>query len=157
LQVKCYCDAGFETDRDDTKSQTRYIFTLNGGAVVWKSSKQSTTTQHATEAEYIAAVEAAKEAVWIKNSNSVKLRFTINPNSVKAESVVFGFHDKGFTFFLVWDMYWISLDDNMVNVVEEQKQFATWCRNAQVLKFFELSSKFAYVKKKQLRDCGVLC
>nr|GEV72558.1 hypothetical protein [Tanacetum cinerariifolium] len=41
--------------------------------------------------------------------------------------------------------------------VEEQKQFATWCRNAQVLKFFELLSKFAYVKKKQLRDCGVLC
>nr|GFB46157.1 hypothetical protein [Tanacetum cinerariifolium] len=40
LQVKCYCDAGFETDRDDTKSQTGYVFTLNGGAVVWKSSKQ---------------------------------------------------------------------------------------------------------------------
>nr|GEW86061.1 retrotransposon protein, putative, Ty1-copia subclass [Tanacetum cinerariifolium] len=34
LQVKCYCDAGFETDRDDTKSQTGYVFTLNGGAVV---------------------------------------------------------------------------------------------------------------------------
>ncbi|GJT16209.1 hypothetical protein Tco_0874915 [Tanacetum coccineum] len=50
LQVKCYCDAGFETDRDDTKSQTRYVFVLNGGVVVWKSSKQSTTAQHATEA-----------------------------------------------------------------------------------------------------------
>ncbi|GJV02549.1 retrotransposon protein, putative, ty1-copia subclass [Tanacetum coccineum] len=62
LQVKCYCDAGFETDRDDTKSQTGYVFVLNGGAVVWKSSKQSTTAQHATEAEYI----AAKEAVWIR-------------------------------------------------------------------------------------------
>nr|GEW61262.1 hypothetical protein [Tanacetum cinerariifolium] len=37
LQVKCYCDAGFETDRDDTKSQTGYVFTLNGGAVVWKT------------------------------------------------------------------------------------------------------------------------
>ncbi|GKE95274.1 retrotransposon protein, putative, ty1-copia subclass, partial [Tanacetum coccineum] len=44
------------------------------GAVVWKSSKQSTTAQHATEAEYIAASEAAKEAaseaakeaVWIR-------------------------------------------------------------------------------------------
>ncbi|GJS99345.1 hypothetical protein Tco_0820515 [Tanacetum coccineum] len=48
LQVKCYCDTGFETDRDDTKSQTRYVFVLNGGAVVWKSSKQSTTAQHAT-------------------------------------------------------------------------------------------------------------
>nr|GFD50893.1 putative retrotransposon protein [Tanacetum cinerariifolium] len=55
LQVKCYCDAGFETDRDDTKSLTGYVFTLNGGAVVWKSSKQSTTAQHAAEAEYIAA------------------------------------------------------------------------------------------------------
>nr|GFC59235.1 hypothetical protein [Tanacetum cinerariifolium] len=29
-------------------------------------SKQSTTAQHATEAEYIAAAEAAKEAVWIR-------------------------------------------------------------------------------------------
>ncbi|GJU54337.1 retrotransposon protein, putative, ty1-copia subclass [Tanacetum coccineum] len=68
LQVKCYCDAGFETDRDDTKSQTGYVFVLNGGAVVWKSSKQSTTAQHATEAEYIAASEAAKEAVWTKTA-----------------------------------------------------------------------------------------
>nr|GFC91358.1 retrotransposon protein, putative, Ty1-copia subclass [Tanacetum cinerariifolium] len=66
LQVKCYCDAGFETDRDDTKSKTGYVFTLNGGAVVGKSSKQSTTAQHAAEAEYIAAAEAVKEAVWIR-------------------------------------------------------------------------------------------
>ncbi|GKF38852.1 hypothetical protein Tco_0118913 [Tanacetum coccineum] len=29
----CYCDAGFETDRDDTKSQTGYVFILNGCAV----------------------------------------------------------------------------------------------------------------------------
>nr|GFC11678.1 hypothetical protein [Tanacetum cinerariifolium] len=66
LLVNGYCDDGFETDRDDTKSQTRHVFVLNGGMVVWKSSKQSTTAQHATEAEYIAASEAAKEAVWIK-------------------------------------------------------------------------------------------
>ncbi|GJU47450.1 hypothetical protein Tco_1204716 [Tanacetum coccineum] len=32
LRVDCYCDAGFETDRDDTKSQTGYVFILNGGA-----------------------------------------------------------------------------------------------------------------------------
>nr|GEY56372.1 hypothetical protein [Tanacetum cinerariifolium] len=58
LQVNCYYDAGFETDRDDMKSQTRYIFVLNGGAVEWKRFKQSTTAQHVTEAEYIAASEA---------------------------------------------------------------------------------------------------
>ncbi|GJV60001.1 hypothetical protein Tco_1466101 [Tanacetum coccineum] len=56
----------FETDRDDTKSQTGYVFILNGGAVDWKSSKQSTTAMSATEAEYIAASEAAMEAVWIR-------------------------------------------------------------------------------------------
>ncbi|GJX92709.1 hypothetical protein Tco_0347295 [Tanacetum coccineum] len=33
LRVECYCDAGFETDRDDTKSQTGYVFVLNGGVV----------------------------------------------------------------------------------------------------------------------------
>nr|GEX17015.1 hypothetical protein [Tanacetum cinerariifolium] len=66
LRVNCYYDAGFETDRDDTKSQTGHVFVLNGGAVVWKSSKQSTTAQHATEAKYIAPSEAAKEAVWIR-------------------------------------------------------------------------------------------
>ncbi|GKC12161.1 putative retrotransposon protein [Tanacetum coccineum] len=66
LRVDCYCDAGFETDRDDIKSQTGYVFVLNGGAVDWKSSKQSTTAMSATEAEYIAALEAAMEAVWIR-------------------------------------------------------------------------------------------
>ncbi|GJX64226.1 retrotransposon protein, putative, ty1-copia subclass [Tanacetum coccineum] len=66
LRVDCYCDAGFETDRDDTKSQTGFVSILNGGAVDWKSSKQSTTAMSATEAEYIAALEAAMEAVWIR-------------------------------------------------------------------------------------------
>ncbi|GJT11916.1 retrotransposon protein, putative, ty1-copia subclass [Tanacetum coccineum] len=66
LRVECYCDAGFETDRDDTKSQTGYVFVLNGGAVDWKSSKQSTTAMSATESEYIAASEAVMEAVWIR-------------------------------------------------------------------------------------------
>ncbi|GKD75416.1 hypothetical protein Tco_1333698 [Tanacetum coccineum] len=66
LRVDCYCDAGFETDRDDTKSQTGYVFILHGGVVDWKSSKQSTTAMSATEAEYIAASKAAMEAVWIR-------------------------------------------------------------------------------------------
>ncbi|GJW73531.1 retrotransposon protein, putative, ty1-copia subclass [Tanacetum coccineum] len=66
LRVDCYCDAGFETDRYDTKSQTGYVFVLNGGAVDWKSSKQSTIAMSATESEYIAASEAAMEAVWIR-------------------------------------------------------------------------------------------
>ncbi|GKC12810.1 retrotransposon protein, putative, ty1-copia subclass [Tanacetum coccineum] len=66
LRVDYYCDAGFETDRDDTKSQTRYVFIFNGGVVDWKSSKQSTIAMSAIEAEYIAASKAGMEAVWIR-------------------------------------------------------------------------------------------
>nr|GFB02026.1 hypothetical protein [Tanacetum cinerariifolium] len=33
LRVSCYTDAGYLTDTDDLKSQTRYVFVLNGGAV----------------------------------------------------------------------------------------------------------------------------
>ena len=39
---------------------------MNGAAIVKKSSKQETTAYSTTEAEYIAASDAAKEAVWIK-------------------------------------------------------------------------------------------
>ena len=42
------------------------MFTLNGGAVSWKSSKQELTADSTTESEYIAASKAAKEVVWIK-------------------------------------------------------------------------------------------
>nr|GEW41801.1 hypothetical protein [Tanacetum cinerariifolium] len=63
LQVDCYCDARFKTDRDDIKSQTGYVFILNGGLIDWKRSKQSTTAMSTLEAEYIAASEASIEAV----------------------------------------------------------------------------------------------
>lgn len=67
LCVRGYTDASFQTHKDDFRSQSGYIFTLNRGAVSWKSSKQSTVADSTTEAEYIVAAEAAKEAVWIRN------------------------------------------------------------------------------------------
>jgi hypothetical protein len=66
LVVNSYTDASFQTDKDDSASQSRFVFCLNGGALSWKSSKQDTVADSTTEAEYIAASEAAKEAVWIR-------------------------------------------------------------------------------------------
>ena len=61
LVVNSYVDASFDTDLDDSKSQTGYIFLLNGGAVSWCSSKQSVVAGSTCEAEYIIASEAANE------------------------------------------------------------------------------------------------
>ncbi|GJT25067.1 retrotransposon protein, putative, ty1-copia subclass [Tanacetum coccineum] len=66
LRVSCYTDAGYLTDADNLKSQTGYVFVLNGGAVDWKSTKQSIFATSSTDAEYIAAFDASKEAVWIR-------------------------------------------------------------------------------------------
>ena len=55
------------------------MFVINGVAVVWKSSKQETTADSTTEAEYIAASDTAKEAVWIKKFIS---RLGVVPSSV---------------------------------------------------------------------------
>ncbi|PKI49577.1 hypothetical protein CRG98_030033 [Punica granatum] len=66
LVIRGYTDASFEFDKDGSKSQSRYVFCLNGGVMSWKSSKQETVADSTTEAEYIAASNAAKEAVWIK-------------------------------------------------------------------------------------------
>ena len=66
LGVKGYVDASFDTDPDDSKSQTGYVFMVNGGAVSWRSCKQSTVAQSTMESEYIAASEAANEAVWLR-------------------------------------------------------------------------------------------
>ena len=67
LVVKGYTEASFQTDKDDSRSQSGFVFCLNGGAVSWKSSKQETVADSTTEAEYIAASEARKEVVWIRN------------------------------------------------------------------------------------------
>nr|GFD53964.1 retrovirus-related Pol polyprotein from transposon TNT 1-94 [Tanacetum cinerariifolium] len=66
LRVFCYTDARYLTDADDLKSQTGYVFVLNGGAVEWKITKQSNFVTSSAEAEYIAAFDAFKEAVWVR-------------------------------------------------------------------------------------------
>ena len=66
LVVNGYTDASFQIDIDDSQSQSSFVFTINGGALSWKSSKQATVTNSTIEAEYIAASESAKEGVWMR-------------------------------------------------------------------------------------------
>ncbi|GKB70879.1 retrotransposon protein, putative, ty1-copia subclass [Tanacetum coccineum] len=51
------------TDADDLKSQTGYVFVLNGGAVDWKSAKQSIFATSYCRIRVYCCFEASKEAV----------------------------------------------------------------------------------------------
>jgi len=52
---------------DDRKSTSDLVFKMAGGAISWKSIKQTLTTTSTMEAEYVACYEATCQAMWLKN------------------------------------------------------------------------------------------
>ncbi|KID93530.1 reverse transcriptase, partial [Metarhizium majus ARSEF 297] len=69
-------DASFADNTEDRKSSQGYVLRLYGGPIAWKASKQTTVTTSSTEAELVAASEAAKEMIAagrLLNSLRIKL------------------------------------------------------------------------------------
>ena len=64
--VHGYCDADWGSHIDDRKSITGYVFLIHGGAVSWQAKKQPTVALSSVEAEYMAATQSCKEALWWK-------------------------------------------------------------------------------------------
>ena len=63
--MRGYCDADFAADLNRKRSLIGYIFTLGGNVISWKSSLQHIVALSTTESEYVALVEAIKEALWL--------------------------------------------------------------------------------------------
>lgn len=61
-----YADAAY-ANTDDYKSISGYVFIVGGGAITWRSKKQTTIALSSTEAEYVALAEAGREACWLRN------------------------------------------------------------------------------------------
>nr|GFB91836.1 retrotransposon protein, putative, Ty1-copia subclass [Tanacetum cinerariifolium] len=66
LNQSAYIDKILNKFNMQTLRKTSYVFVVNGGAVDWKSKKQTTIAMHATQSEYMVALEVAMEAVWIR-------------------------------------------------------------------------------------------
>ncbi|MCO5566777.1 hypothetical protein L7F22_020457 [Adiantum nelumboides] len=58
-------NSDYADDLNNRRSTSGYVFTMAGGAVSWRSRLQVCVTQSTTEAEYVAASEACKEAIWL--------------------------------------------------------------------------------------------
>ncbi len=61
-----YTDADYASDIKNRKSITGIVFLLYGGAVSWGSKRQRATALSTTDAEFFAASEGSRDAVWIK-------------------------------------------------------------------------------------------
>lgn len=64
--INGYTDADWEND-PDRKSKTGYAFYLGNSLIEWRSTKKKTIATSTTEAELMAATEAAKEAIYLKD------------------------------------------------------------------------------------------
>lgn len=75
-----YADASWgDKNKNNLRSTTGYIFKLfDTNTITWKTIRQKPVSLSTAEAEYYAACEAIKEALWIKN-----LSTTLGINIVK--------------------------------------------------------------------------
>ena len=60
-----YFDSSYADDTSDRHSTCGYMFYFLGSPISWRSKKQDILALSSTEAEFIAATEAAKESQWI--------------------------------------------------------------------------------------------
>lgn len=67
LEIIGYSDSDFAGCIDSRKSTSGYIFILAGGAISWKSSKQTLVAASTMEAEFVACYGASNQGLWLKN------------------------------------------------------------------------------------------
>ena len=61
-----YVDSDYASDLDKCQSTTGYVFTLARLRVNWNSTLQSIAALSTIEIEYMAILEAVKEAIWLQ-------------------------------------------------------------------------------------------
>ncbi|RVW46052.1 Retrovirus-related Pol polyprotein from transposon TNT 1-94 [Vitis vinifera] len=66
LEIVGYSDSDFAGCLDSRRSTSGYIFMLAGGAVSWKSVKQTLIASSTMEAEFIACYEASNHGIWLR-------------------------------------------------------------------------------------------
>ena len=66
VELVGYSDSSHNVDEDDGKSTGGHVFYLDQSPISWCSSKQEIVALSSCEAEFMAATEAAKQAIWLQ-------------------------------------------------------------------------------------------
>lgn len=77
--LRGFVDSDWGGDVDTGKSTTGWVFTLAGCPISWSSQRQKTVSTSSTEAEYIAASDACKEAIWLKGFHNEVSQLMCHP------------------------------------------------------------------------------
>ncbi|KAG8489197.1 hypothetical protein CXB51_017253 [Gossypium anomalum] len=67
LEVIGYSDSDFAGCQDSRKSTSGYIYLLAGGAISWKSVKQTLVASSTMAAEFVACYKASNHGMWLRN------------------------------------------------------------------------------------------
>ena len=67
IKLVGFTDSDWANCLDTRRSIGGYGFTLRSGLISWNARKQKIVVTSSCEAEYIAAFEAAKESIWLRN------------------------------------------------------------------------------------------
>ena len=62
-----YSDSSHNIDQDDGRSTTGHMFYFGTSPITWCSQKQNTVALSSCEAEFMAATEAARQAIWLQD------------------------------------------------------------------------------------------
>eukprot|EP00253_Pinus_taeda_P008888 PITA_08888 len=66
FMLKGYTDSDWAGSVDDRQSTSGYVFYMGSGAISWASKKQPVVSLSTAEVEYVAAIAAACQAVWLR-------------------------------------------------------------------------------------------
>ena len=67
LEIIGYTDSDFAGCQDSKRSTSGYVYMLAGGAISWRSAKQTLIASSTMAAEFIACYEASNHGIWLRN------------------------------------------------------------------------------------------
>ena len=71
MTLKGFTDSSWGDCQDGRRSSMGYCYTMGSGIISWSARKQKVVATSSTEAEYIAASQSCKEAIWLRTMLSL--------------------------------------------------------------------------------------